>query len=282
MDFSRYFLLVFNCGCVSFERGIQNQVKDKAMCKIYMLVYRFLIILVSLTTLIFQHSSCSTINIILKQPPAEIQRSVKEEIRKLEKLDYKSPARIGKKIFKSSFNKFPLKLGGIPALYGGYVDYSKETGEISFPRLQKESKIYLVVTPEIELFKVNANTVSHESIIPKKPIKVYLFEIKEFLKKDNTKGYYWNVVESSIPKDGRINVLSIVLLTKPKNIVVPTGDFMTVKTVNMVLPAVYVVGNIGNAHTVLNFLDIRRFFEQIDRKEKLEKEKTIQKIIKNI
>ena len=71
-------------------------------------------------------------------------------------------------------------------------------------------------------------------------------------------------------------------MTKPKNIVVPTGDFMAEENLNFVLPSIYVVGNIDLAKTLFNFMDMRRYFEQIEYGKKIEKDTVVQTFMQNL
>jgi len=239
---------------------------------VYHLVYRFFIILALTTSIIWKEASARSIDLRLKPAPPGTLHEVKKEL-KIGKSAYK----VGKKLFKNGFKDLLPKVSGFVAIYGGYIDYSNEDGSIQFPLLHKEKKIYLVITPEIKLTNVFGSTISHKNFIKDVPAEVYLLEKK---KNDETQTVYWRVTKEKKPDHNRINPLSIVLLTRPKNLVVSTGDFITPKTQNFILPGVYVVGNSNNAKSVLNFLDIRHFFEQIDRVEKAHK-KTLQKLIIN-
>lgn len=238
------------------------------------LVYRFFTFFIPITTLLFSPIQASSLNLLLQPAPRAIQQEVQE---KLEKLHRKSATQIGKKLVKGGFKKLLPRLGGIVALYGGYVDYSDRHGHIAFPLLHKAPHISLVITPSVSLVTVYANTISHKKLVAQVPTVTYLFHKKV----NGDKTTYWEVSQKESPKDGAISPLSVVLLTKPKNIVVPTGDFMTTEHSNMVLPPLYIVGSASNVKAVINFLDMRRFFEPIARKEKAIKKKSIQKIIQN-
>ena len=230
------------------------------------LVYRFLKILVSsiVSLILFTSPSlmASSIHLRLKSAPIEVQEQVKRE-------------QIANRTLTTNFDELFPKLNGIPSLYGGYVDYSDHDGTLDFPLLHREPKIYIVITDDIELVTVLGNTISHKNFVKSASTKIYLCEHK----KDNQTSY-WRVTEEKIPPHNRISPLSIVLLTKPRNIVVPTGDFISEKSPNLVLPDVYLVGNTNNVHSLNNFLDIRRYFEQIEVEQAVEA-KTEKRLIKN-
>jgi len=261
------------------------------MNKTYRLVYRFFIVLVLLTSLFSRHAFSSSINLFLKPAPAKVQRDVKRTL-----------ATKGNKALSTKnngFKKLLPSLSGHIALYGGYVDYSDKQGTILFPRLQKASKLFLIITSKIEVEAIEGNTIAHKTFAPDVAAKIYLFEQldeapdngkKPAANKDDKKAppkeepiTYWRVSEVKKPDDNKIENLSIVLLTNPKNIVVATGNFMTKKTANLTLPDVHVVGNQGQAKIALDFLDMKRFFEPIKQKEKVTKEKKVlQSIIDNL
>lgn len=237
-------------------------------------VYRFLHVLVLLIAASCNRLIGSSINLFLRPAPAAVQRDVAA---KLERLHTKGPSQIGRKMLKNGFERLLPTTSGLIALYGGYVDYSDPDGNITFPLLHKKKKLFLVITPEITLTPIHGHTFSHKNIVEGKEVKRYLFRRKV----DAHRIPFWKVSEKKPPKDGVISPLSLVLLTKPKNIVVPTGDFMATDQINMILPHIYVVGNLANEKALLDFMDIRRYFEQITRESKEVTEQVKQRLIMN-
>lgn len=270
------------------------------------LLYMFFKLLLFLTLFCQNLLFSTSISLQLKPAPERAQKMVKQDLinQKLERLSKKYPAKMERKLLKNNFKKFLPKLSGFIAIYGGYVDYSNVDGSISFPLLHKKPKTYIVITPKVELVKVYAQTSSHRNIVPDAPVKIYKLEkIKEEIvdeeedkkeadnketeKKEKKEAEpekkfmnYWKIEEIEKPEHKRLSSISIVILTKPKNIVVPTGAFITSDSPNLVLPDVYVVGNTDNYKSVMNFLDIRQFFEQVDSQTQ-HKEAVVQKIISN-
>ena len=200
---------------------------------------------------------------------------------KIDKISKKTPSQISRKFVKGEMKKHLMpKLGGFVALYGGYIDYSNIDGLISFPLRHVEPKLYLAITPKIKLVKVKGETVSHLEFEDSKrtPMKIYLFEKKE----DENKVFFWKVSEQEIPQDRRINDLSVILLTKPKNIYVATGDFISNDSKHIILPQnIYVTGVIGNNKILLDLLNIKRYFEQIEVEEEKVNDLIYKKMIIN-
>lgn len=263
-------------------------------------VYRFFAIMALVSCFCFDIASASAIHLTLRPAPPKVKKAISAELatQKLEKLANKSPDRMEHKLRKNGFKHLFPKVSGFIGLYGGYVDYSDNDGTISFPLLHKEQKIYIVITPQIAVETIYQNTISHLKFLPDMPTEIYklekLSEQTEQTASEQTasdaaekpqgegegKTYYWNV--SLVPKKehDKISSIALILLTKPKNLVVPTGDFMTTEATNFVLPSVYVVGNVQNPQRTMEFLDIRKYFEQIELKQKVD-DTGEQSLIKN-
>jgi hypothetical protein len=221
------------------------------------------------------YSFASSINLYLKPAPFNVQEQVKKDY--TAKLGKRGPTELGRKIFKNNFRALLPKISGFIALYGGYVDYSNTDGNITFPLIHKEPIVYIVITPKINAVRLHGNTIAYEGFAKDAKSKIYKVERKQ---EGKPATFYWQVAEEKRPEHNQIDPFSIVLLTKPKNIVVPTGDFIAEQNVNLIIPSVYVVGNIDHAKTLFDFLDIRRFFEQINEKT-LAKDKVVRKIMEN-
>lgn len=210
--------------------------------------------------------------IYLKNPPAQAIMQAQKELekqgtKKLNNLTQKTPGQISKKLIKNEFKKYLIpKLSGFLAFYAGYSDYSNHDGLIQFPLRHVTPKLYLVVTKKIKPAHVKGETISHlEFEIGKNnDKKIYLFEKQQ----DKNKQYFWKVSEKDIPKDKRISPISIVLMTNPKNIYIQVGDFMADDSKHLILPNIYVVGNIDNTEILLKTIDMLLYFEPIDVKDK--------------
>ena len=255
------------------------------MKKRLFLVYRFSTLILPILCISIGNSYNNSVNILLRLPEPKIILEAKKELtldpetsQKLAKLHTKDPSGVGKKLLKNGFKKLLPKLGGFVALYGGYADYSNNDGVVSFPLLHNEPKIYLAITNKLNILNVFGETIAHRSFEKDASSELYLFERKE----NGDKTLYWEVSKQDIPENRKINPIAVVLLTKPKNIVVPTGDFMTTDNINLVAPSIYVVGNLDNAKTLLNFMDMRKYFEQIDWQKKIEEDTNVQRLMKNL
>jgi|SaaInlLV_10m_DNA_2_1039722.scaffolds.fasta_scaffold00141_27 hypothetical protein len=244
------------------------------------------LIIVSFTAGLTTFIHSQTITTYLKHPSQEVIQSVQKELLKdkeRQNIGEQDPAEVIKNSIARKLEDISLPLSGFVVLYGGYVDYSNSDGRIAFPLKHAESKVYVVVTPNIKPKRVYSHTVAHlEYKLPDKktPVKIYLFERKKDAKLENT--FYWHVEEQSKPENKMINSISVILLTNLENIYIPEGDFMTSDNTNLVLPNIYVVGNIKTEHSIFNFMDIEHYFEPIEVNEKKENKKKIkQQIITN-
>jgi len=223
----------------------------------------------------------------MKQAPDKAITQAIEQLRKdtieekIKKLNKKTPGELSIKMVKNEIRKYLIpKQSGFLALYAGYSDYSNSDGLIHFPLRHVESKLYLIITKKIKLEKVKGNTISQLEFSTAKnnDKKIYLFEKQQ----DKNKQYFWRVSEEKNYKEKRINPISVVILTSPKNIYIPTGDFMTDASKHLILPSIYVVGNVDNNQIILNTLNMKHYFEPIDENEQKATDTIIKKILNNM
>lgn len=250
--------------------------------KINKITYHFIFLFVAISSL----NADTRIILALHHAPADIiDQAVKQAdeqniLRPFAKFEERPPSKLSRKMVKGEYAAyFKPALGGFMALYAGYITCSDQNGIISFPLRHSAPKIYLAITNVIKLIKVRDNTVSHREYSPQEaPVQLYLFEKKQELDGQ----VYWSIKEEKVPENNKINPLTLVILTKPKNIVVAPGDYLTNGGIQLILPEVYVVGNGGVVQTILKSLDYKNFFEGIKVEEKKVSDTVIQRISTNI
>ncbi len=200
----------------------------------------------------------------------------------IKNIDTLTPGQNTQKVARNTLRSFiQPPLSGIFAHYGGYSDISNPDGLISFPLRHTVQKLYIAITPQINLFTVRDNTFSHREYIidANNQTKLYLFQLKENEKKQ----WYWEVTEEKLPDDKRINNLTVVILTDPKNIYVPTGKFLASQNVQLIIPDIYLIGRSSNEEVLLRHLiDQDRYFESITTEEKKASDFAIQSMITNL
>ncbi|MBM3893287.1 hypothetical protein FJ365_02700 [Candidatus Dependentiae bacterium] len=205
----------------------------------------------------------------------EVQQTAREELTKAQ-----TPAAQAKELLDA---KVPAllkpSLGGIAALYGGYFTVSRPDGLISFPLRHATPKVYVAVTPIIQLIRIKGNTFSHRSYCPP-PTPTALFSVEQQV--DDKNRTFWTVRTESLPDDLVVNPLTIVLLTEPKNIVIADGNFLTGPNPQLVLPEPMVVSNKGNDACLMNAMSIRQHFEGITFEDKKAADTCVQTMIQNI
>lgn len=255
----------------------------KVSCmKINKITYCFIFLFVAISSL----KADTRIVLALRHAPEDIidqaarQADAQNILNSFANFEQKPPSKLSRKMIKGQYTAyFKPALGGFMAIYAGYITYSDLNGIISFPLRHSAPKIYLAITSEIRLIKVRDNTVSHREYAPQEaPVQLYVFEKKQ----ENEGQVYWSIKEEKVPTNNKINPLTLILLTKPKNIVVAPGDYITNPGIQLVLPEVYVVGNGGVVQTILKSLDYKSFFERIKVEEKKVSDTVIQKISTNI
>lgn len=242
-----------------------------------------------LTLCIIQNDLFSDNRIILylKNIPESMQKEISQEADqkdiapKITKIDALMPGQISKKLVKKALQShIKPHLSGLMAIYGGYADISNHQGLISFPLRHITPKLYLAITPTINLVKIKGNTFSHQEFVTQDQNSIALYSFE--LKKDEKQNSYWDVKEEKIPENKKINPITMVILTNPKNLFVPCGTFFTSPNIQLVLPDIFVISRSSNEHALLQALDLSRYFEPIAIEQKKVSDYAIQIMITNI
>jgi len=239
---------------------------------------------------------------------------------KLAGMDQQTPSYNSIKNIKNALRSSLLQnLSGFLGIYAGYFGYSDRSGLLEFPLRHATPKVYIAITPKINMIKFKGETIAHREFIAENdnPTKLYMCELKHeaILKPGEqppvpgaqaapapatppatpdqpaaTPGdaqkpaqrFYWDIQEIAVPNDKKINPLTVVILTKPKNIYVRVGQFLAAESPHLVLPEFYVMGNVDNSEALLRALDYGNYFETISIEEKKSSDTTFQKMISNI
>ncbi len=181
-----------------------------------------------------------------------------------------------KKEAKKAAPEVTNTVGGFLTLYGGYYDYSNKDGAINYPLRHEDKKIYVAITPKIEVSKLYKETVSHikadktpDTNIPTgEKAKIYLLEKQ----KGEDAVWFWKVSEQQIPQNRRLSKISLIIISDPNNIFVPIGNFVSQESEHLILPQIHVLGRKNLDKHILENLDATKYFEPIAKTaEKLQK-----------
>lgn len=168
-----------------------------------------------------------------------------------------TPGKVSYKIIKSHITN----ITGILVTYRGYLVISNSLGQIMLPRFTQQPNLSVLITEKIEPVMMIGNTVHHWELAKNISAKMYSLERKQDAE---TKLVYWEYKESPLPVDSIIPLNTIVLLTKPKNIVVPLGITLTDINQQWVLPTLYATKNVNTIEPALSILKVRQFFGPIN------------------
>lgn len=199
------------------------------------------------------------------------------------KWSVKPASKLARKIMKGNLLKNKtVAFSDFLATYAGYVTYANQRGLIAFPlRHKPATKLYLLISKDYTLTRVKGHTIAHATmdLAVDPAAHLYLLEQKE----DKNKNLFWNVQAKELPKNKQLSSLTLTLHTKPKNIVVLTGDFLTEKSSHVIVPQnIYVLSNDENVRILLKSLDLAHYWEHISYTEELKKELGLQqRIIEN-
>jgi len=190
------------------------------------------------------------------QPLSDIEKMM----RKLKK-----PGYIAKNGVNGALNHSPVF--GVLVLYAGYIATSDYNGEVIFPRKHQKSLVTIIITPKLLPVTLFENTVDHWELVPGVPAAMYSYEQKY---NSDTEQYYWESKEISTPVNFKIPLESIIIVAKPKNIVIPLGIMPTRETANLVLPPIYITKGINIIENNIYMLTLRHLFKPVDLKNKRE------------
>ena len=177
----------------------------------------------------------------------------------------KKPGSLAKNTLNGMINH--SSIAGIPVLYSGFITTSDYDGEVIFPRRHQKAAVTIVVTPELLPIALFENTVHHWDLIPGVPVAMYLCEQKY---NDKTEQYYCEIRETSVPMDRKIPLEALIIVAKPKNIIIPSGATPTRETANLVLPPLYITKGINIVDNSTYMLSLRHLFRPVDLQNKRE------------
>jgi hypothetical protein len=178
-------------------------------------------------------------------------------------------------IEKKGFKKVPLgkknPRSGIFVSYFGYMTTSDKTGEIMFPRKHQSPSFSLLVCDNPEPVFMLQNTIHHWQVTKNAKFAFYTIERK----KDNeTQLYFWDVKKSDLPKNKHLPVNSLVVFADPDDLYVPEGVTLTNNKPQLFLPPLYAKPSSSSPRNALAALQIRTFFDPIQRVYKVGKGET--------
>lgn len=168
-----------------------------------------------------------------------------------------TPGKIAYKITKA---QIPDSLNGFFVTYRGYVVVANMMGQITLPRLTQQPLLPVLITEQIEPIMMIGNTVHHWELSKNNPAQMYMLERKE---DPETKLTFWEYKESALPENNIIPLNALVLLTRPKDIVVPLGITLSTPDQQWILPTLYAKKNSSLLESALSILKVRQFFGPI-------------------
>ena len=174
------------------------------------------------------------------------------------RLMLENPRKLGLHMIRNASNM--LTTNGLLATYQGYLTSSDMNGQITFPRLQQNNNIKILVTERIIPIIMLGNTIHHWQIDPSVPAALYSYE-KTINEKSKTAS--WKITKIPLPADNRIQLDTITLFAKPTNLYIPQGTMNADMNPNLILPAIYAKKMINTFLPALWVIKVRQFFKPI-------------------
>ncbi len=169
------------------------------------------------------------------------------------------------KIEKNSFKKVPLKnnpRAGIVVSYFGFMTTSDKAGEVMFPRRHQAPEFSILISDNPQPVFMLENTIHHWQV--RKKAKYAFYTVKRE-RDSRTKLFFWSVKKANLPKDKHLSVHTMVVFADPGSIYVPEGITITKNKPQIFLPPLYAKENHSAAKNALAALEIRAFFDPINR-----------------
>ncbi len=222
--------------------------------------------LVYLWALIFNIDTFSTDSIITIsiQKYPYLSKSEKAELENRHSLDaakysnaLKQPDFLYKNVIKTYRQKHELP--GIMCMYAGNIALSTPDGQISFPRLQQTTEMFILITDKIiPAYMIAPATVHNWRIDPHTPTEMYRMKL-EYDKKTNL--FYYQTTKVDLPKDGNIPLNTLIFIADPQTMYVPLGATITNTSSNIVLPTIYIKKDFCFVKNALFTLATNQYFK---------------------
>ncbi len=149
---------------------------------------------------------------------------------------------------------------GVFSSYWGYLTASNFNGQIMFPRKQQSDTINILITERITPIFMIGNTIHHWQLDLASPTELYSFSR---MQDDKTKEYYWTISKQPLPENQRVQLDTIVIFAKPKDIYIPQGTIPADGNPNLILPPIYAKKTLNSLAPALWIIKMRQFFKPI-------------------
>lgn len=149
---------------------------------------------------------------------------------------------------------------GVFSSYWGYLTASNFNGQILFPRKQQSDAVNILITERITPIFMIGNTIHHWQLDPTSSADLYTFSRTQ---DEKTKEYYWMVSKQPKILDQRVQLDTIVIFAKPKDIYIPQGAIPADGNPNLLLPPIYAKKTLNSLAPALWIIKMRQFFKPI-------------------
>jgi hypothetical protein len=149
---------------------------------------------------------------------------------------------------------------GIFSSYWGYLTASNFNGQLLFPRKQQSDTINILITERITPIFMIGNTIHHWQLDPTSSADLYTFSRTQ---DEKTKEYYWDISKQPLPENRRIQLDTIVIFARPKDMYIAQGKIPTDANPNLILPPIYAKKTLNSLAPALWIIKMRQFFKPI-------------------
>lgn len=154
----------------------------------------------------------------------------------------------------------PSQIAGIWATYAGFIESSDSFGQITFPRKQTNTTLFVLITNRITPIVMFEQTIAHWERVPDAPSRMYKYSR---ITDPETNLTYWDVQDMPLSADINIPLETLIIIAHPNNIFVPTGITITQEGPNLLLPTLYAHKGIDIINDSLYILNLTHLFGQV-------------------
>lgn len=187
------------------------------------------------------------------------------------------PEKYSKKLKQPSFlyrnmtnrpSRYQRSVPDVMCMYDGHVALSDHNGQIMFPRQQISPDIYILVAKGIKPAYIVAPSTIYNWMVDKTQAAQ---NYKVTFKQDNElELYYFDVQKTDLPKGNNIPLNTIIMVTDPEHVYIPTGATVTQFGANLNLPPIYIRREFCFLHNSFYNLAIKQYFDQDEHNYQLE------------
>lgn len=174
-----------------------------------------------------------------------------------------------REISKQLLEKHNQGIVDVCVYYRGFYRYSDTSGRVVFPRFDLRDEYTMIVTTDIEPVVLAGAIPDHFIVGYESPYAVYVARAVYFEDEKNNQKMVWRVwPEENVLQQNKIPFDAMIVFGDPSGFLFSEDEIVTQKSLNIILPPLYVVDYTKNAFSHYGQLAINtlRYWKSLDMK----------------